>query len=280
MRLTWIQDAIKDPAKNVLATIVVTTFGLGVLTNGVSALVLESLGSWIETTYRFPKVWFQALMVGMVFLLLLGGLYLTSMTDWVQWRLGNDQPSVRKANVKDLDYGFKGLVVAVSKPRAGHTEQTPAEAAIRFHCQDRDTLEHCWMICTEQSEGEAAAIVNRMEALGVKAAFHFGEQHVLWQRHGAATSSQVSLLLTDQEMDDPNVVRQLVDQIYVEAEHYGLPETDMVADYTGGTKSMTAGIMLACVNPDRQVQYFSQVSKKLMLVQTAYELKGRRSRNG
>jgi hypothetical protein len=272
MRLTWIQDAIKDPAKNVLATIVVTTFGLGVVTNGVSALVLESLGSWVETTYRFPKVWFQGLLVVVVVLLLLLSLYLTSMADWVRRWVGDYQPA--QANVEPLQWGFPGLVVAVSKRQSGNTQPTPAELAIEFHWK-RGTLKHCWMICTDQSEDEATAIVKRFEVLGATSGmFHFGEQHVLWQRH-AGVGSPMSLLLTEDAMDDPNLVRQLVDRIYGEALGlFGMPETDLVVDYTGGTKSMTAGMMLACVSPRRQVEYLSQQSKALMLVRTAYELKG------
>jgi CRISPR-associated protein (Cas_Cas02710) len=274
MKLTLIQDAIKDPAKNVLATIVVTTFGLGVVTNGVSALVLESLGSWVEATYKFPKVWFQVLLVFGVVLLLLGGLYLTSMADWVRRWVGGYRPTVSQANVEPLQWGFPGLVVAVSNRQPGKPA-TPAELAIEFHWK-RGTLKHCWMICTDQSESEAAAIVARFEALGAPSGmFHFGEQHVLWQRH-AGIGSPMSLLLTEDAMDDPNSVRQLVDRIYGEAMGlFGMPETDLVVDYTGGTKSMTAGMMLACVSPSRQVEYLSQQSKELMLVRTAYELKGR-----
>jgi len=35
----------------------------------------------------------------------------------------------------------------------------------------------------------------------------------------------------------------------------GWSETDVIADYTGGTKSMTAGTVLACASPDRRLQF-------------------------
>ncbi len=274
MKLTGIQnvirDAIKDPAKNVLATIVVTTFGLGLVTNGVSGLVLESLGGWVERRYGLPKLWFQVVVVSSLGVALLMSLYLTSMANWVRGWFGGDRDAAPLANVEELKWGFRGLVVAVSRPQNG--KLTPAELAIQFHWE-RGTLAHCWMICTEESEGEAAAIVGRMEAAGAASGiFHYGEQHVLWGQN--AGEVPMSLMLTAGAMDDPNVMRQLVDRIYGEAAVFGVMEGEVVVDYTGGTKSMTAGMMLACVSPRRQVEYLSQVMGRLMLVRTAYELRG------
>ncbi len=272
MRLTWIQDAIKDPAKNVLATIVVTTFGLGILTNGVSGLLLEGGGGWLERQYGVPKVGFQGAVVLGLAGLLLGGIYLTSMADWVGRLLGDGVERVSRANVEPLSWGFPGLVTAVSMRAPGNTQMTPAEVAVRFHWE-RGTLRHCWLICTQKSESEAAGIVERLEAEGApRGIFHYGEQHTLWQPDG--TVVPLSLLLTADQMDDPNHVRQVVDRIYGEAEGlFGMQETELVVDYTGGTKSMTAGMMLACVSPRRQVEYFSQILGQLMLVRTAYVLK-------
>lgn len=35
----------------------------------------------------------------------------------------------------------------------------------------------------------------------------------------------------------------------------GIEDSDLIADYTGGTKSMTAGIILACTSPERRLQF-------------------------
>jgi hypothetical protein len=50
-------------------------------------------------------------------------------------------------------------------------------------------------------------------------------------------------------------VFELVQQIYKEAEALGIPRSEIIADYTGGTKSMTAGLILACTEQDRDLQY-------------------------
>jgi CRISPR-associated protein (Cas_Cas02710) len=235
--------------------------------------VLESLGGWVERRYGLPKLWFQVVVVSSLGVALLMSLYLTSMADWFRGRLFGEEQCKRLANVEELRKGFKGLVVAVSKPRPGSTQPTPAELAIWFHLK-QGTLAHCWMICTEESEGEAAAIVERMEARGARSEiFHYGEQHVLWGQNRSEVP--MSLMLTAAAMDDPNVMRQLVDRIYGEAVVFGVMEGEVVVDYTGGTKSMTAGMMLACVSPKRQVEYLSQVMGRLMLVRTAYELRGK-----
>ncbi len=72
-------------------------------------------------------------------------------------------------------------------------------------------------------------------------------------------SWSICYLTDDEELDDehnPEMAFHLVQAIYHEASAHGLAEHDIVADYTGGTKSMTAGMVLACsVSEDRNAQY-------------------------
>lgn len=46
-----------------------------------------------------------------------------------------------------------------------------------------------------------------------------------------------------------------VDQAFSEAAAVGLGPEDVIADYTGGTKTMTAGMILACARPDRKLEF-------------------------
>ena len=56
--------------------------------------------------------------------------------------------------------------------------------------------------------------------------------------------------------DDPQKSYYLVRSIYEEAKAFGLSEGDVIADYTGGTKSMTAGMVLACsTSEERDAEY-------------------------
>jgi len=59
-----------------------------------------------------------------------------------------------------------------------------------------------------------------------------------------------------QDADDPKETYYLVRSVYEEAQALRLSEKNVVADYTGGTKSMTAGMVLACsISEDRDAQY-------------------------
>jgi hypothetical protein len=62
--------------------------------------------------------------------------------------------------------------------------------------------------------------------------------------------------LSVEDADNPESVHRLVDEIYKEAtEKNSLTEEEVIADYTGGTKSMTSGMVLACTSPRRPLQF-------------------------
>ena len=54
-------------------------------------------------------------------------------------------------------------------------------------------------------------------------------------------------------------IRRLINCIYADAQKQKLQESEVIADYTGATKGMTAGIILACTNSNRRLQYISQI---------------------
>jgi hypothetical protein len=58
-------------------------------------------------------------------------------------------------------------------------------------------------------------------------------------------------------LDDPlelNKSKEVVEKIY--REHLGtLAEEDVIADFTGGTKPMTAGMIFACLGLSRKLEY-------------------------
>lgn len=57
------------------------------------------------------------------------------------------------------------------------------------------------------------------------------------------------------DADNPHASFNLVNEIYEEAEVFEIEPENIIADYTGGTKSMTAGLILACANPERALQF-------------------------
>lgn len=66
-----------------------------------------------------------------------------------------------------------------------------------------------------------------------------------------------------------------------EQNNYGLEKSDIIADFTGGTKSMTVGVVLAGATRSRRLQYISQLSEEhpLMEIKIAYKLTPLKTRN-
>ncbi len=97
------------------------------------------------------------------------------------------------------------------------------------------------------------------------------------------TSLHVRIVdLAPELINDPNHIRQLINSIYIQAtEQTGLSPIDFIADYTGGTKSMTAGMVLACSKPERKLQYLVSdrdshgkiIDSQMMKVTLSYRIK-------
>ncbi len=126
-----------------------------------------------------------------------------------------------------------GLIVLVSPRRV--TEQLhklSAFEAIEYH---RAALKHCWLIA---SSGEGGSFATAQEL-----AQHFGHYQVtcsIWQVIDAASIAETFAL---------------IDWFYTQrVPMVGLSETQVIADITGGTKPMTAGMVLAC-GRRRPMQY-------------------------
>jgi hypothetical protein len=130
----------------------------------------------------------------------------------------------------------KGLIVLMSPG----DRTTPAENAVKAHLS---TLEHCWVICGPDRPNQRPT--SRENAAAIK------------ERYGAARQPPVSFYLREvRDEDNPQQTYHLVRSIYEEAKAFGLAENDIIADYTGGTKSMTAGMVLACsTSEDRDTEY-------------------------
>lgn len=126
-----------------------------------------------------------------------------------------------------------GLLLLVSPQRPGEPlADLGAYQAIDYH---RARLSHCWLIATG---GEAGAL-----ATAQAIAQHFtpyGVACAIWQVINAASIAETFAL---------------VDWIYTsQVPASGLGEAEVIADITGATKPMTAGMVLAC-GARRPMQY-------------------------
>ena len=126
----------------------------------------------------------------------------------------------------------KGLIVLVSPQGAGDSlHALGAYQAIDYH---RPPLSHCWLIATKGVSGSAATA----EAL----AAHFRNYRVNCQ-----------VCIVSNGLDAAETLA-LVNSIYTSVEASTLSETDLIADITGATKAMAAGMVLAC-GATRPMQY-------------------------
>lgn len=269
MKKPTLVEILADPTKSFLANFVLGTLIFTIVSDGISEIFWEWIKDWAKIQPWISETGFQLCIRILLVLLVLGAIYFTNFTDWIKSRLVAfgllTEP--KSANVAPLEKTYPGLIVIMSDKQ----QDSPAEAAIRHHIQDNH-LRYCWIICTNRTWEPARLMVDRLKQSGAeKVRFYYGSDPVEAVETGGRS---LTLLVEDKDVDDPNHIFKLVEGIYARANAYGLGESDMIADYTGGTKGMTAGLLLACTKPERSLQYISQIHyPQIMAVQIAYALK-------
>ena len=117
----------------------------------------------------------------------------------------------------------RGLIAFVSLQQRDHLER-----ALRYH---GDRLERVWLIATQDAEALARQIKDEFETDKRKIVI-------------APLNHQYELLRA----------KEVVDHIY-QTQLGELKEEEVIADFTGGTKPMTVGMIFACLSPSRSLQY-------------------------
>ena len=275
MRRRFIVEAIANPERHPLVFISVIVLALGIATNGLSNLVLDVAGSWVEGQFGVAKaVWQLGVVVFVVGAIVFG---VANLSRWIQPFLPQNVPSTTK--ILPMQQTFPGLIVFMSLGMV-----PPAKAAILHHWNNgQGDLRHCWLICGgERSLKAAEAMVQDLTSHhGVsQSIFHFGNGYRF--ANPEDLRQPLTLVPSLDLANDPNHIRKLVDGIYEEAlRMYQLEESEIVADYTGGTKSMTAGLILACAMPSRRLQYIlsqydqqnQPINSQVMEVEVSYRLR-------
>lgn len=129
----------------------------------------------------------------------------------------------------------KGLIVFANIPPLG--QPMPAEPAIRYHSQNK-TLKHCWIITGGEKSYQAAnSMITNLKL-----------------ENGLKNINFTIKPMTGDHADNPAEVYKLVEEIFNDLPD-DLNESDIIADYTGGTKSMTTGMILSCALPSRNLQF-------------------------
>lgn len=115
--------------------------------------------------------------------------------------------------------------------------EAAAPIALDYHLP---RLKHCWMITTTASLKTAALLAERYRARNVTV--YWGEPNYVVD--------------PDQLQSTYDLVIRIIE---VEAVQAGLKPHEMIADITGGMKPMSAGMALACLARNRNMQYIKSL---------------------
>lgn len=143
--------------------------------------------------------------------------------------------------------GRKGLIVLVSNPNS-------AIVAIDYHFLTQGTLERVWLIPSNDTELERFGLgsqgnIGDIEQYCEDLAQHEGrELRVEVHPHGVSPA-------------DAQDTFDYVNRVFRRS---GYPPEELIADFTGGTKPMAVGMIMACLPKGRELEYvsFNRVSKQ------------------
>jgi len=242
-------QGLVDPGKSLLFFLVFGTFGLTLASDAFSDLVLNRFGEYLQTHWKINPVIFRLIILVVMTSLIILTIALSNLSRWMMiGRPSEVQPKPLKAT-------FPGLIVIASIVQQG--VKSAAQVAIEHHWNEgKGNLQHCWIICGgSKSLEHARSIVKQMQGQ-VELVKSNTMEFKLTDPHDSQRQLRISLRnLEPAKADDPNETFKLVNQIYEEAAREAIEASNLIADYTGGTKSMTAGVVLACANPERHLEF-------------------------
>jgi hypothetical protein len=274
----WIVAAIASPEEHPFVFLFIITLTLAVIGNGLSNLILDNLCKWLEQQTKIAKLFWQLCIVGGLAVCLFFLINITNIAAILQRQFGRRIPYRAKVRPLTTSDTVKGLIVFMSLGA-----EPPAKTAILHHWQNGNgKLQHCWLICGgDPSLEKAKELVDLLVADNLPPRiFHFGTQY---QYRNSEDPQHPLSLVTDLNLaNDPSYIYQIIEGIYTSAEDppFSLAESDIIIDYTGGTKSMTAGAILAGASPKHRLQYIisdyqdnKPINSRVMEVDISYQVK-------
>lgn len=143
-------------------------------------------------------------------------------------------------DLEDLRRRLERGWTAADAAEIGRTNWGPLYVAVRHHAP---VLERCWILCSPASRKQ------------------FEVAKALVEGVAGAAGRRVAVVPRDVE-DASNVAlaAEVVEGIFREARHRGLDAGEVIADLTGGTAAMSAGMVLATLPEGRLLQYLRQDS--------------------
>jgi hypothetical protein len=130
--------------------------------------------------------------------------------------------------------GKKGLILLVS--RRDH-----ADFAIRYHWEEKKTLTHVWLIPSSKPDSEIFGRSTMGEAEKIRD---------YWKEEAPDLVIEIKPngVSPGESRETFNYVEDIFESRKIQAE-------DIIADFTGGTKPMTIGMIMACLEENRELEY-------------------------
>ena len=186
---------------------------LVVLSAFIIPLLTNLFSTWLEKTFgETPARLAQLVAIGVAAAVALGVLY---------WALGQERREWVPVPIEQQPPRFPGLIVLVGPGREGEDPlRGPCGPAIEYHLP---TLRICWMLISEGGKGAAKDLCSQYEG-----------------------KCQIKPVPVGQGFDIYETYRAVWEIYLKEARDAGLSPDQIIADFTGGTKMMSAGMVLAC----------------------------------
>lgn len=213
----------------------VVVFGaiaLGFITDGLLRLVE---GWWQADDLTLAGIMLLVGVVGLLLVILFFDLPLW-VSNWARWVQGQFQVDIEELQPVPPR---RGVIAIVSLG-----QHVPAEAALAYHAQFDPSagglpyLRRGWLL-VGPGEGELSSATN---AAKLRETF---------EARGVAIDLY-PLNHADDMAEIFGAVKKIIRRAQVE---YGFAKEEIIADFTGGTKSMTAALTLACIDTGIDLQY-------------------------
>jgi CRISPR-associated protein (Cas_Cas02710) len=148
-------------------------------------------------------------------------------------------PSVEWGASLQRPQGKKGLILLATK---SNTEG--AQFAIRYHLLEQNTLETVWIIpsdsSTELEFGEGTySNALKVQIMSKQLAQDIGKPLQVYIRRSVSPAD------SQDTFDEVNSIFR----------RSGYKPWEIIADFTGGTKPMSVGMIMACLKSDRELEY-------------------------
>ncbi len=158
------------------------------------------------------------------------------------WGWGRNEANRRRMGLLReqlaLPRGKRGLILLVSK-------EVHAMRAVEYHLQKMNTLERVWLIPSNNADVNRFGSSTRATADQIKQSC----------KALAKTLSKTLRVEVHEEGVSPADSQDTYDYVNRIFKRSGLAAEEIIADFTGGTKPMTVGMIMACLPRNRELEY-------------------------